>query len=113
MEQVGFYFNAAACIGCKTCVIACKDKMIWKWDVIFGGSTTLRKARFPSPDVGIFLSRVIIATRLPVSAIAQPRQCISAKKTEWSWSITRCASVAATVPRHVLTKHRSLMKRLA
>lgn len=26
MEQVGFYFNAAACIGCKTCVIACKDK---------------------------------------------------------------------------------------
>ena len=26
MEQIGFYFNSAACIGCKTCVIACKDK---------------------------------------------------------------------------------------
>lgn len=26
MKQIGFYFNSAVCIGCKTCVIACKDK---------------------------------------------------------------------------------------
>ena len=25
-NQVGFYINVAACIGCKTCVVACKDK---------------------------------------------------------------------------------------
>ena len=25
MEQVGFYFNAKRCTGCKTCVLACKD----------------------------------------------------------------------------------------
>lgn len=26
MKQVGFYFDSTICIGCKTCVIACKDK---------------------------------------------------------------------------------------
>ena len=26
MKQVGFYVNAAVCMGCKTCVIACKDQ---------------------------------------------------------------------------------------
>ncbi|QCJ40921.1 dimethylsulfoxide reductase subunit B [Bacillus sp. S3] len=26
MPQMGFYVNVAECIGCKTCVIACKDK---------------------------------------------------------------------------------------
>ena len=26
MAQYGFYFNAAGCIGCKTCVLACKDE---------------------------------------------------------------------------------------
>ncbi|MEY0435723.1 DMSO/selenate family reductase complex B subunit [Providencia huaxiensis] len=25
-KQVGFYINVATCIGCKTCVVACKDK---------------------------------------------------------------------------------------
>ena len=25
-KQLGFYFNASACVGCKTCQIACKDK---------------------------------------------------------------------------------------
>ena len=26
MSQLGFYFNADACVGCKCCVMACKDK---------------------------------------------------------------------------------------
>jgi len=26
MAQMGFYFNVAECVGCKTCTIACKDK---------------------------------------------------------------------------------------
>ncbi|PLR84867.1 DMSO/selenate family reductase complex B subunit [Bacillus sp. V33-4] len=26
MAQMGFYINMAICIGCKTCVVACKDK---------------------------------------------------------------------------------------
>ena len=25
MAQMGFYINVAHCIGCKTCVVACKD----------------------------------------------------------------------------------------
>lgn len=25
-NQIGFYINVAHCIGCKTCVVACKDK---------------------------------------------------------------------------------------
>ncbi len=29
-KQVGFYINVATCIGCKTCVVACKDKMTLK-----------------------------------------------------------------------------------
>ena len=26
MTQYGFYFNGQRCTGCKTCVMACKDK---------------------------------------------------------------------------------------
>jgi len=26
MSQIGFYFNMDACVGCRTCQIACKDK---------------------------------------------------------------------------------------
>ena len=26
MAQLGFYFNANACIGCRTCQVACKDR---------------------------------------------------------------------------------------
>lgn len=26
MTQFGFYFDSAKCTGCKTCMVACKDK---------------------------------------------------------------------------------------
>ena len=25
-KQLGFYLDSSVCIGCKTCIIACKDK---------------------------------------------------------------------------------------
>ncbi len=42
-KQYGFYFDSSACMGCKTCQIACKDKndlpvgMNWRRVVQYGG----------------------------------------------------------------------------
>ena len=44
-EQYGFYFDQAACTGCKACQIACKDKhdlplgVTWRRVVEYGGGT--------------------------------------------------------------------------
>ena len=35
MPKMGYYFNQAACIGCKTCQIACKDKNDLKIGLLF------------------------------------------------------------------------------
>ncbi|EAR4674257.1 DMSO/selenate family reductase complex B subunit [Escherichia coli O5:H32] len=49
MEQVGFYFNAAACIGCKTCVIACKDKNDLEVGRNFRRVYDFEEGTFPKP----------------------------------------------------------------
>ncbi len=55
MNQLGFYFDQTRCIGCETCVVACKD---WN-DVPAGPATwrrisTLEKGKYPTPEVAHF-----------------------------------------------------------
>ncbi len=51
MAQKGFYFDATACIGCKTCQIACKDKNDNPIGVLFRKVHTFEGGKFPRPWV--------------------------------------------------------------
>ena len=50
-KQLGFYFDASACTGCKACQIACKDKndlpvgVIWRRVYNYGGGGWVADAR--------------------------------------------------------------------
>ena len=49
MGQVGVYFDQTACIGCKTCQIACRDKnALYKTGEIFRNVDTTEAGEFPS-----------------------------------------------------------------
>lgn len=55
MAQKGFYFDMTACIGCKTCQIACKDKNDLPVGPLFRRVHTFEGGKFPEPWV-YFLS---------------------------------------------------------
>ena len=49
MAQMGFYFDQTACIGCKTCQIACRDRnALYNVGEIFRGVTTTEVGEFPT-----------------------------------------------------------------
>jgi len=55
-KQLGFYFDASACMGCKTCQVACKDKnnlpvgINWRRVVQYGGSNWVAQGSFMVPS---------------------------------------------------------------
>jgi len=51
MGQYGFYFDMTACIGCRTCQIACKDKNNLKPGVLFRQVKTFEVGKFPKADL--------------------------------------------------------------
>lgn len=51
MGRNGFYFNMTACVGCRTCQIACKDKNNLKVGTIFRQARTYETGVFPTPGV--------------------------------------------------------------
>jgi anaerobic dimethyl sulfoxide reductase subunit B len=59
-KQLGFYYNSARCIACKTCQIACKDKnnlpvgVLWRRVVQYGGGRWIERNGFLIPD-GMFV----------------------------------------------------------
>lgn len=63
-RQLGFYFNADICIGCKACQIACKDKnhlpmgVLWRRVVNYGGGSWVQSGDIMIPQnvFGYFLS---------------------------------------------------------
>lgn len=55
MAQKGFYFDMTACVGCKTCQIACKDKNDNPIGVNFRQVHTFEGGHFPKPWI-YFLS---------------------------------------------------------
>lgn len=49
MTQKGFYYDMTACIGCKTCQVACKDKNDLKIDNLFRNVKTFELGFYPKP----------------------------------------------------------------
>ena len=55
-KQFGFYFDASACMGCKTCQVACKDKnnlplgIWWRRVRQYGSGTWVSQNGFPTPS---------------------------------------------------------------
>ncbi|MDR1184549.1 MAG: 4Fe-4S dicluster domain-containing protein [Coriobacteriales bacterium] len=49
MANLGFYFDADRCVGCRTCQIACKDKNDLEESVIFRLVRTYETGAFPAP----------------------------------------------------------------
>jgi len=58
-KQLGFYFDSDACVGCKACQIACKDKnhlpvgVIWRRVVEYGGGSWMQRDGVLEPQ-GVF-----------------------------------------------------------
>jgi anaerobic dimethyl sulfoxide reductase subunit B (iron-sulfur subunit) len=51
MGKQGFFFDMTACIGCRTCQIACKDKNDLKVGIIFRQARTFETGAYPNPGV--------------------------------------------------------------
>lgn len=51
MVQMGFYFDMKKCIGCKTCVVACKDTNNLDVDRSFRRVYDFEQGTFPKPSV--------------------------------------------------------------
>lgn len=49
MAQKGFYYDMTACVGCKACYIACKDKNDLPLGVIYRNVYTFEGGRYPKP----------------------------------------------------------------
>ncbi|MGE5591606.1 MAG: DMSO/selenate family reductase complex B subunit [Bacillota bacterium] len=49
MAQKGFYYDMTACIGCKTCQVACKDKNNLEVGELFRKVYTFEGGKFPRP----------------------------------------------------------------
>lgn len=80
--QVGFYFDQTRCIGCYTCVVACKD---WH-DVEAGPASwirvmTIEQGRFPSLSVA-FLSATCFHCAHPACISACPVAAIHKRERD-------------------------------
>ncbi len=49
MGQLGFYIDMTACIGCRTCQIACKDKNDLDVGVLFRRVHSFEGGKYPNP----------------------------------------------------------------
>lgn len=51
MAKQGFYFNQAACVGCKTCQVACKDKNDLEVGYLFRHVNDFESGEYPAPKL--------------------------------------------------------------
>lgn len=51
MAQLGFYFDATNCIGCRTCQIACKDRNDLEVGTLFRSVKTYEIGTYPAPKM--------------------------------------------------------------
>ena len=49
VKKMGFYINMAACIGCRTCQIACKDKNNLKVGILYRRVRSWETGKYPEP----------------------------------------------------------------
>ena len=80
--QMGFYFDQTRCIGCCTCVVACKD-----WNDVDAGPasmrriTTLERGEYPELFVA-FLSGACYHCRKPACVAACPANAIAKRELD-------------------------------
>ena len=80
--QLAFYFDQTRCIGCYTCVVACKD---W-YDVPAGPASwrrvlTIERGKYPEPFVA-FLSTACYHCSNPACVPACPTSAISKREED-------------------------------
>ncbi len=51
MERYGFYINTDECSGCRTCMIACKDRNNLPAGINYRRVTSVQTGKYPSPDM--------------------------------------------------------------
>ena len=80
--QMGFYIDQSRCVGCYTCVIACKDwhdipagPASWRW------VTTIEKGKYPKLFVAFF-SLSCLHCAQPTCIPACPANAISKRKED-------------------------------
>lgn len=80
--QFGFYFDQTRCVGCYTCVVACKDwhdipagPASWRW------VNAIEKGKYPEPFVG-FLSLSCLHCVEPACVPACPVNAISKREED-------------------------------
>ncbi len=91
--QLGFYFDQTRCIGCDTCVIACKD-----WHDVPAGPASWRRVqtieRGEYPDVFVaFLSTSCYHCSNPVCVPACPENAISKRAEDGIVVVNREACI--------------------
>ncbi len=80
--QMGFYFDQTRCIGCFTCIVACKD-----WNDVLDGPANWRrvsiieKGKYPEPFVA-FLTASCYHCDAPACVGACPEKAISKRKAD-------------------------------
>lgn len=84
MAQMGFFYDMTACIGCKTCQIACQDKNDLAPGLLFRRVTGCEGGKFPHPWV-YYLSLSCNHCREPL--------CVSACPTGALYKETRLGAV--------------------
>ena len=92
----GFYFNQQACIGCRTCQVACKDKNDLEVGYLFRRVESFEVGEFPKPATFHYPVPATTAIPRPAWKCALPVLPISMRKTARCSTMTRRASAAAT-----------------
>ncbi|MBI4787691.1 MAG: dimethylsulfoxide reductase subunit B [Chloroflexi bacterium] len=107
-KQLAFYFDGTACIGCKTCQVACKDKnnlplgIKWRRVVEYAGGSWVNQGNFRVPNniFGYYVSlacnhceNAACASVCPTTAlhkradgvvVINADQCIGCRYCEWA-----------------------------
>lgn len=84
-KQMAFYFDASACIGCKTCQVACQDKndlppeILWRRVLQYGGGNWVSHGSYytPSKVFRYYLATACHHCMNPVCLNVCPTQAIS------------------------------------
>ena len=92
----GFYFDMTACIGCRTCQVACKDKNDLEMGVIFRRLSDFEVGEYPAVQTYHYSGSCNHCEKPECVAACPTLPCTSTRKTARCSTTTRSASAAST-----------------